>query len=82
METMTKWRNVWCMLLLPAALEGLSLVPSTYRRAREGEDRRPGTYGEGIAGEALVCLLPEDSGEWFARIACKEGKGCRHSVAL
>lgn len=74
------WRNVWCKNLKPAQLDGKA--PATYRKARWGEDRSPGSYGEGISGEAVVCLLPEDSGDWFRKITatCPGGSGCRHEV--
>ena len=48
------------------------VAPVGYRRARYGEDRKPGLYGEGFAGEPLVVLLPDDSGEWFDSLAGKD----------
>ncbi len=74
------WRNVWCKKFTPSQLDGKA--PAAYRKARWGEDRSPGLYGEGFAGEAVVCLLPDDSGVWFREIAaaCSGGSGCRHEA--
>lgn len=72
-------RNVWCINLKPE--EVLGRVPTTYRPVAAGTERRPGLYGEGIAGELLVSLLPEDPGEWFPALACASpGPGCRHEA--
>lgn len=40
-------------------------APKEYRRAFNGENKLPGRYGEGIGGEPLVVLLPDDDGAWF-----------------
>lgn len=73
-----KWRNVWCAKLRPGDLDGRA--PAAYQRAEAGDERKPGIYGEGFAGEALVCLLPDDAGDWFVRLACNGGQACRHTA--
>jgi len=77
------WRNVWCTSLVSSELDGEA--PSMYRRAKTGEQRAPGLYGDGFGGEALVCLLPSDNGDWFVQLVakvagCDGGEGCRHAT--
>lgn len=60
--------NIWTVgTLWPHELNGKT--PPGYRHAKNGEDRAPGLYGEGVGGEALVCLLPNDDGAWFEKLA-------------
>lgn len=73
---MSEQRNVWCARLRPSDLDGKA--PAGYQRAKDGDDRKPGLYGAGFGGEALVSLLPGDTGEWFRAIACPGGRSCRH----
>ena len=42
--------------------------PSQYLIAADGELIQPGRYGRGIGGESIVCLLGDDTGEWFKQI--------------
>lgn len=82
-ETEVKWRNVWCNKVRPHLTD--DSIPKQYRFAQDGANRAPGLYGGGFMGELLVCLLPEDSGDWFVKLATDagcDGKNCRHSVPL
>jgi hypothetical protein len=45
-----------------------STVPPGYRRAANGDEKVPGTYGEGFGGEPLVVLLDGDDGAWFDKL--------------
>jgi len=76
-------RRVWCIKLKPRDLDGKA---GGYWSAKPGDDMKAGTYGEGFAGEALVVLLDDDSGDWFAGLAhaagCEGGAGCRHAAGL
>lgn len=60
---------IWCGALRPQDLNGK--VPAGYTYALPGVDKKPGLYGEGFGGEAIVCLLPGDDGQWFRDI-CKQ----------
>lgn len=40
-------------------------APKGYRMAGSGEDKLPGRYGPGFAGEPLVVLFEGDDGAWF-----------------
>lgn len=55
--------------MTPLDLQGRA--PKEYILAPPGSGKKAGRYGEGIGGEALVCLLPDDSGDWF-RALCTE----------
>lgn len=73
-------RNIWCAAV---ELEDVdALAPKGYTRAEIGTMRSPGYYGEGFAGEALVCLLPGDDGEWYVKLAIEKMKVQEYSVAL
>jgi len=64
-----KGGTIWCGKLKPADLDGKA--PAGYRHVLPGSEKKPGRYGEGIGGEAVVCLLPGDDGQWF-RDLCKK----------
>jgi len=82
-ETGIKQRRVWCHRIVPRDLD--EIAPTDYLHIRPGGDRELGTYGEGFGGEALVCLMPNDSGKWFVKLATDAGcvgKHCRHEMPL
>jgi hypothetical protein len=58
---------MWSTWLKPRDLEGKT--PKGYIEAANGTDKAPGLYGEGFGGEALVCLLENDNGDWFEKLA-------------
>ena len=68
-------RVIYCGVLKPADLGGKA--PERYQNVPPGSPKKAGNYGEGFGGEALVCLFPDDDGQWFREI-CKskdpEGK--------
>ena len=56
-------RVIYCGILKPKDLDGQA--PKRYHHAPPGSHKKPGSYGEGFGGEALVCLFPDDDGQWF-----------------
>jgi hypothetical protein len=50
------------------------VAPTGYRRAMNGENKKPGRYGEGIGGEPLVVLLPDDDGAWFDSLVAGQSR--------
>lgn len=60
-------------------------APRGYRRAENGEDKKPGSFGEGFGGEPLIVLLKGDSGSWLlqadkdAEKSTANWKGAAHS---
>lgn len=71
-------RVVWCNRLKPA---DLFQAPGSanYRLAACEAEKRPGLFGEGFGGEALVVLNDDDDGLWFKRFAEKE-TGCNGRI--
>ena len=57
---------IWCGAVKPKDLDGRA--PKEYHHAPPGSFKKAGLYGEGFGGEALVCLLPGDNGDWFRAI--------------
>lgn len=49
----------------PQSLEATGKVPKGYTFVSDGTDKKAGRIGAGFGGEALVCLLPNDNGQWF-----------------
>ena len=62
-------RVIWSVQFTPEQLQATGKVPPGYALADPGMDKRPGLYGEGFGGEAVVCLLPDDDGAWYTELA-------------
>lgn len=46
-------------------LQATGKILVAYEIVQDGTDKKPGLIGHGFGGEALICLLPDDDGQWF-----------------
>lgn len=63
----TKLRQIYGFISLKT-LRNTGKVPAGYTFVTDGTDKARGLIGYGFGGEALVCLLDGDNGEWFEQI--------------
>ena len=58
-------RVIYSGAFTPETLRATGRIPAGYEVVENGTDKEPGRIGEGFGGEALVCLLDGDNGDWF-----------------
>lgn len=58
-------RMIWSGCFTPQTLVATGKLPNGYEVVADGSDKLPGRIGSGLGGEALICLLDGDDGQWF-----------------